>query len=37
VREILNLQPDGTKAKAYQVRQVREIILAYKMGAVEDA
>jgi hypothetical protein len=37
VREILNLQPSGNKAKAYQVKQVRLVILAYKMGAVEDA
>ena len=33
VIEIINLQPlaDG-KAKAYQVRQVRNIILKYKLG-----
>ena len=37
VQEILNLQPRGTKAKAYQVKQVRGVILAYKMGEVEDA
>jgi hypothetical protein len=30
VEEILNLQPVGSKAKAYQVKQVREIILKYK-------
>lgn len=30
--EILNLQPDGSKAKPYQVKQVREIILKYKLG-----
>lgn len=29
VAEILNLQPKGSKAKAYQVRQVRGVILAY--------
>jgi hypothetical protein len=29
VEEILNLQPLGTKAKAYQVKQVREVILKY--------
>jgi predicted RNA binding protein YcfA (HicA-like mRNA interferase family) len=32
VREILTLQPQGNKAKRYQVRQVREIILDYKLG-----
>jgi len=29
VQEILSLQPKGSKAKAYQVKQVREIILKY--------
>lgn len=31
VRTILTLQPDGSKAKRYQVRQVREIILEYNL------
>jgi len=30
--EILNLQPKGAKAKVYQVRQVRNVILRYKLG-----
>ncbi len=30
VEEILNLQPLGNKAKAYQVKQVRNIILKYQ-------
>jgi hypothetical protein len=30
--EILNLQPRQGKAKAYQVRQVREVILKYRLG-----
>ena len=29
VEEILNLQPNGAKAKPYQVKQVREVILRY--------
>lgn len=29
VEEIINLQPDGNKAKAYQVKQVRAIINRY--------
>jgi hypothetical protein len=37
VEEILNLQPKGTKAKAYQVKQVRDVILKYKLGEVSDA
>jgi hypothetical protein len=31
VEEILNLQPIGSKAKAYQVKQVRNLILKYKL------
>jgi predicted RNA binding protein YcfA (HicA-like mRNA interferase family) len=29
VRERINLQSDGSKAKVYQVRQVRHIMLTY--------
>ena len=32
VEEIINLQPKGSKAKAYQVRQVRQMILKYHLG-----
>jgi hypothetical protein len=32
VEEILNLQPKGAKAKVYQVRQVRRVILKYRLG-----
>ena len=32
VREIVTLQPQGNKAKRYQVRQVRELILQYDLG-----
>jgi len=32
---MLNLQRDGNKAKSYQVRQVRVVLLRYKLG-VED-
>lgn len=31
VDEILNLQPDGSKAKTYQVKQVRNLIVKYKL------
>jgi len=30
--EKINLQRDGSKAKVYQVRQVRNIILKYNFG-----
>ncbi len=36
VEEILNLQPKGSKAKAYQVKQVRGVILKYKLGGEAD-
>jgi len=36
VEEILNLQPKGTEAKPYQVKQVRMAILKYKLGGEED-
>jgi len=29
VEEIINLQPKGSKAKAYQVKQVRAILVKY--------
>ena len=31
VRERLNLQRDGNHAKPYQVRQVRQVILKYRL------
>ncbi|HKS77174.1 MAG TPA: hypothetical protein VJQ82_28455 [Terriglobales bacterium] len=37
VEEILNLQPKGNKAKPYQVKQVRHVILKYRMGGEPDA
>jgi predicted RNA binding protein YcfA (HicA-like mRNA interferase family) len=37
VAEILNLQPKGSKAKPYQVKQVRAILLKYKLGGKPDA
>ncbi len=31
IEEIINIQPVGTLAKPYQVKQVREIIIKYKL------
>ena len=31
IQEIINLQPRGNMAKPYQVKQVRSIILKYKL------
>jgi predicted RNA binding protein YcfA (HicA-like mRNA interferase family) len=38
VDEILNLQPIGHLAKAYQVKQVREVLLKYQLakGVISD-
>jgi predicted RNA binding protein YcfA (HicA-like mRNA interferase family) len=35
VEEKPNLQKDGNKAKPYQVEQIRNIILKYRMGEKE--
>jgi hypothetical protein len=32
VAEIINLQPKGSKARAYQVKQVRNLLLKYRLG-----
>jgi len=37
VEEILNLQPLSNKAKPYQVKQVRHVILKYGLGGAPDA
>ena len=36
VEEILNLQPKGSMAKPYQVKQVRNVILRYRFGVEDD-
>ncbi len=36
VEEIINIQPQGNKAKPYQVKQVRNIILRYQLGGDLD-
>lgn len=36
IEEIVNLQPKNSLAKPYQVKQVRNVILKYKLGAGED-
>ncbi|MDQ5845030.1 MAG: type II toxin-antitoxin system HicA family toxin [Acidobacteriota bacterium] len=37
VVEKINLQREGNKAKVYQVRQVRAVVLKYKIGGELDA
>jgi predicted RNA binding protein YcfA (HicA-like mRNA interferase family) len=36
VEEILNLQPKGSKAKVYQVKQVRDVLLRYRLVPEEN-
>jgi HicA toxin of bacterial toxin-antitoxin, len=37
VVEIINLQSKGAKAKAYQVKQVRNVILKCRLGGDDDS
>lgn len=34
IEEIINIQPNGNKAKPYQVKQVRNLILRYRLGGI---
>jgi hypothetical protein len=34
--EIINIQPNGAMAKSYQVRQIRELIIKYKLEEKDD-
>lgn len=36
VEEILNLQPKGGKSKPYQIKQIRNVIIKYKLGDVKN-
>lgn len=36
VEEIINVQPKGKVAKAYQVEQIRELILKYQLNRSSD-
>jgi predicted RNA binding protein YcfA (HicA-like mRNA interferase family) len=36
IEEFLNIQPKGGKAKPYQVKQVRNVILKYGLRADDD-
>jgi hypothetical protein len=32
IEEIINIQPLGSKAKSYQVKQIRNLIVKYQLG-----
>ena len=36
VVEILNLQPKGSQAKPYQVKQVRSVVIKYKLAGEDN-
>ena len=36
IDEIINIQSDGNRAKPYQVKQVRNIIIKYRLGGGLD-
>ncbi len=36
IEEIINIQPKGSKAKPYKVKQVRNLILKYNLGGKID-
>ena len=36
VEEILNLQPKGRQAKPYQVKQLRAVLVRYRLGGRSD-
>ncbi|MDH5657361.1 MAG: type II toxin-antitoxin system HicA family toxin [Spirochaetia bacterium] len=37
IAEIINIQLAGSKAKAYQVKQIRNLILKYNLGEVDES
>lgn len=36
IQEIINIQPNGNNAKAYQVKQIRNLIIKYKLYKLEN-
>jgi len=36
IDEIINLQPDGSKTKAYQVKQIRDLMIKYQLEAEDE-
>jgi len=35
IEEIINIQPKGNKAKPYQLKQIRNLIIKYKLGEIK--
>ena len=36
IEEIINIQPLGSKAKAYQVKQIRNLVIKYKLAGEDE-
>ena len=36
VEELINIQSDGSKAKAYQVKQIRDLIVKYRLEVKDE-
>ncbi len=36
INDIINIQPDGNSAKRYQIKQIKQVILKYKLGGNPD-
>ncbi len=36
IEEIINIQPAKNKAKPYQVKQIRKLLVKYKIGEKDD-
>jgi predicted RNA binding protein YcfA (HicA-like mRNA interferase family) len=37
IEEIINIQPNGRAAKPYQVKQIRTLILKYRLGDTNES
>ena len=36
IDELINIQPKGSKAKAYQIKQIRDLILKYRLEVKDE-
>ena len=36
VEEIINMQPDGSKTKPYQVKQIRDLMVKYRLEEKDE-
>ena len=36
IEELINIQPEGSKAKPYQVKQVRDLIVKYRLEVSDE-